>query len=45
MPRSRRWILQTGTVATATGLAGCIGFGGTNETIRAGLQNEDSSTS
>jgi hypothetical protein len=44
MPRSRRSTLQTGFVATGLGLAGCLGFGGTNETVDVYFENESSTT-
>jgi hypothetical protein len=44
MPRLRRSVLQSGAVATAIGQAGCLGFGGTNETIDVHFESESSTT-
>ncbi|MFC5279664.1 hypothetical protein ACFPM1_12980 [Halorubrum rubrum] len=42
MPRSRRSTLRSSVTATATGLVGCLGFGGTNETVAVHVDNESS---
>ncbi|MFB6129614.1 MAG: hypothetical protein ABEJ28_02205 [Salinigranum sp.] len=41
MPRSRRSVLQASAAATIPSVVGCLGFGGTNETIDVGLENDD----
>lgn len=44
MSRSRRSTLRSGAVATAIGLAGCLGFGGTNEVVDIYFESESSTT-